>query len=339
MASISISEDGFLRRISGGSGVENGFGARPGQKTANGIAGKRLSPDEYVASLPAQAAFIGGKTLETLTSLPPMPQQKPTGQAANGIGTGIGIGANNIGTNNAGLTGINAGIGTNKTAGGIGASVNTSGSGTIGTFGSVGIGTNKAGGTGLGINTGIGTNNTIGIGSADKNTTGAIGTFNTPNTDDEPIDTENTDENDETDDADKAKDEVSDNESTDKTDAELSPDEQSVVNELKSRDREVRAHEQAHISAGGAYIRGGASYQYQRGPDNKSYAVGGEVGIDTAPERDDPGATITKMQAVRAAALAPTDPSAQDRAVAASAARNESIARSDLAEKERNDEI
>ena len=57
---------------------------------------------------------------------------------------------------------------------------------------------------------------------------------------------------------------------------ELSQDEQQQVYELQARDVEVRAHEAAHQAAGGG-MTGGASYTYQRGPDNKMYAIGGEV--------------------------------------------------------------
>jgi len=106
-----------------------------------------------------------------------------------------------------------------------------------------------------------------------------------------------------------------------------------IISNLQTRDREVRAHEQAHISAGGAHIRGGASYEYQVGPDKKRYAVGGEVSIDTSPVRDDPQATIAKMQTVRAAALAPASPSGQDRAVAAAASQAEARAHAELSEK------
>jgi hypothetical protein len=84
--------------------------------------------------------------------------------------------------------------------------------------------------------------------------------------------------------------------------------------ELQNRDREVRNHEQAHIAASGGLSRGGASFSYQRGSDGKLYAVGGEVSIDTSPVPDNPQATIQKAQQIRAAALAPADPSAQDRA-------------------------
>ena len=89
---------------------------------------------------------------------------------------------------------------------------------------------------------------------------------------------------------------------------------------LKRRDREVRAHEQAHRAAGGQYVRGGPSYTYQKGPDGKNYAVGGEVQIDTSPVRGDPEATLRKAEQVRRAANAPVSPSSQDRAVAAEAA-------------------
>jgi hypothetical protein len=88
------------------------------------------------------------------------------------------------------------------------------------------------------------------------------------------------------------------------------------VEQLKKRDTEVRAHEQAHLSAAGSFARGGAKFTYQTGPDGRAYAVGGEVDIDTTPVPDDPQATILKMETVRAAALAPASPSAQDEAVA-----------------------
>ncbi|MCL2182009.1 MAG: hypothetical protein FWB85_00885 [Chitinispirillia bacterium] len=114
---------------------------------------------------------------------------------------------------------------------------------------------------------------------------------------------------------------------------ELTPEQQQIVDELEVRDAEVRAHEQAHVSVGGAYVRGGASYEYESGPDRKRYAVGGEVHIDASPVHDNPEATIQKMQVVRAAALAPAGPSGQDRAVAASAARAEGEARAELSEK------
>ncbi len=105
------------------------------------------------------------------------------------------------------------------------------------------------------------------------------------------------------------------------------PEEQAELAELKRRDQEVRQHEAAHVAAGGAYVRGGASYSYQPGPDGKRYAVGGEVSIDASPVGDNPEATIAKMQRVRGAALAPANPSGQDLAGAARASQTEMQAR------------
>ncbi len=98
------------------------------------------------------------------------------------------------------------------------------------------------------------------------------------------------------------------------------------LQELKKRDLEVRNHEQAHLAAAGQYARGGASFSYQKGPDGVSYAVGGEVGIDMSKERT-PEATITKMQIIKRAALAPASPSGADRSIAAAAGYMESQAR------------
>ena len=113
---------------------------------------------------------------------------------------------------------------------------------------------------------------------------------------------------------------------------ELTVEEQDQQRELEKRDREVRRHEQAHAAAAGSHTRGGPSFEFEIGPDAKRYAVAGEVQIDTSPVRNDPQATVTKMQQVRRAALAPANPSAQDRAVAASAASEERKARAALVE-------
>jgi len=116
-----------------------------------------------------------------------------------------------------------------------------------------------------------------------------------------------------------------------KTEKDLDPEAKQQVNQLKKRDAEVKAHEAAHMSAGGTVVQGGASYQYERGPDGKMYAVGGEVKIDMSPENS-PEATIRKMQQVKQAALAPAQPSGTDRAVAARAAQIEAKARSEKAQ-------
>ncbi len=116
----------------------------------------------------------------------------------------------------------------------------------------------------------------------------------------------------------------------------LSNAQRQAVNDLKQRDLEVKAHEQAHMAAGGPVVQGGATYQYQTGPDGKSYAVGGEVKIDVSPERT-PEATIRKMQQIRRAALAPSQPSSTDRAVAAQALQIEAQARMEKNEAAQSD--
>jgi hypothetical protein len=102
------------------------------------------------------------------------------------------------------------------------------------------------------------------------------------------------------------------------------------VEELKSTDRAVRAHETAHMAAGGNLVTSGASYSYETGPDGQRYAVAGEVGIDTSKGRT-PEETLARAAQIRAAALAPADPSSQDRAVAAAAAQMATEARAEIA--------
>jgi len=116
------------------------------------------------------------------------------------------------------------------------------------------------------------------------------------------------------------------------TEAELSPEEKQVLDDLKTRDREVRAHEQAHLAAAGPYAKGPPSYEYQTGPDGKPYAVGGEVQIDTSKVSGNPQATLVKAQTIKRAANAPRDPSAQDGEVAAQAAQMEAEARQEIKE-------
>lgn len=117
---------------------------------------------------------------------------------------------------------------------------------------------------------------------------------------------------------------------------ELSAEQQRQVQELREIDRKVRAHEQAHIAAGGDLVRGGATYTYQLGPDDKRYAVGGEVSIDASPGKT-PEETIPKAQHIRETALAPAEPSAQDRSVASAASRMEADAQLELLAKQREE--
>ncbi|WP_428738946.1 putative metalloprotease CJM1_0395 family protein [Sulfurimonas sp.] len=108
----------------------------------------------------------------------------------------------------------------------------------------------------------------------------------------------------------------------------LEPAEQQQVNQLQARDTEVRAHEAAHKATGGG-LAGSASFSYQKGPDGKMYAIGGEVSI-SFKEGSTPQETIANARQVVAAAMAPANPSPQDYAVAASARMMEMSAQQEL---------
>ncbi|NRB37041.1 MAG: hypothetical protein HRU20_01080 [Pseudomonadales bacterium] len=95
---------------------------------------------------------------------------------------------------------------------------------------------------------------------------------------------------------------------------------QQLIRQLRVRDREVRAHEAAHAAAG-AELAGAPSYSYQKGPDGRNYAIGGEVGINTSVVKGDPQATLARSEKIRRAALAPINPSAQDMHIATLATR------------------
>lgn len=120
------------------------------------------------------------------------------------------------------------------------------------------------------------------------------------------------------------------------TGKELSDAEEREVKALKEIDARVKAHEQAHIAAGGSLVRGGASFTYKKGPDGRDYAVAGEVKIDASPDPNNPEATIRKMQQVKRAALAPADPSPQDRKVAMEATQIENQASMELAQQKKS---
>lgn len=109
----------------------------------------------------------------------------------------------------------------------------------------------------------------------------------------------------------------------------LDPSDQARLAELQRVDRQVRAHEAAHMSAGGS-IAGAANFSYSLGPDGKRYAVAGEVPISLGGGST-PDAVIAIAERVRRAALAPADPSAQDLSVAASASAMEASARAQKA--------
>lgn len=112
----------------------------------------------------------------------------------------------------------------------------------------------------------------------------------------------------------------------------LSEEEEREVEELRRRDQEVRAHEQAHAAAGARNVR----YEYQTGPDGHQYAVGGSADIDIQTGGNDPEAKIAEARKARTAAMAPADPSPKDMAVAAKASRLEAEAYAEKAQAERD---
>ncbi len=112
--------------------------------------------------------------------------------------------------------------------------------------------------------------------------------------------------------------------------ASLSQQDLQKLQSLKARDQEVKTHEMAHLAAAGGIALGGASFEYQQGPDGVRYAVGGEVNIDTSAVQGDPAATLSKAEQIQRAALAPANPSSQDRQVAAKASAMAANARVEL---------
>ncbi|MYM66628.1 catalase [Pseudoduganella sp. FT55W] len=121
-------------------------------------------------------------------------------------------------------------------------------------------------------------------------------------------------------------------EKTTSSTTQLSAEALALIDQLKARDLEVRQHEQAHMAAAGGLATSGASYTYQRGPNGVSYAIGGEVNIDTSPGAT-PEETIQRARTIQAAALAPAEPSGADRSVAAQAQQMEVQARAELAQR------
>jgi len=111
---------------------------------------------------------------------------------------------------------------------------------------------------------------------------------------------------------------------------------QQEVQRLRAIEEKVKAHEQAHKSAGGQFT-GAVSYTYTTGPDGKRYITGGEVAIQIVKGKT-PDETIRNMEIVRRAALAPADPSPQDRAVAAQASQIQQRARAEKAKQDNNKE-
>ncbi len=91
-----------------------------------------------------------------------------------------------------------------------------------------------------------------------------------------------------------------------------------TIRDMQLVDAEVRAHEQAHVAAGGSLVSGATQYSYVTGPDGQRYAQSGEVTI-RVPEGSSPKETIQIAEKAHRAASAPAKPSSQDQMTAAKA--------------------
>ena len=118
--------------------------------------------------------------------------------------------------------------------------------------------------------------------------------------------------------------------------SELTKEERAAVQKLKARDGEVKAHEHAHQRAAGHLGTSGPTYTYERGPDGQRYAVGGEVRVMIGRGKT-PEETLKNAEAGLRAALAPAQPSGQDRAVAAKATILAMEARAEISRKSSGD--
>jgi hypothetical protein len=59
-----------------------------------------------------------------------------------------------------------------------------------------------------------------------------------------------------------------------KTELQLTEDDRRILNQLKVRDAEVRAHEAAHLAAAGPHANGAPTFEFETGPDGRQYATG-----------------------------------------------------------------
>ena len=101
---------------------------------------------------------------------------------------------------------------------------------------------------------------------------------------------------------------------------------QETVRNLKKREHEVIKHENAHAIAGGG-MASRPTYEYTQGPDGKRYVTGGHVNMRSNTLETDPEKRIQQAQTLYRAALAPANPSPQDRLVAVNAKQLEMEAR------------
>lgn len=101
------------------------------------------------------------------------------------------------------------------------------------------------------------------------------------------------------------------------------------IRRLLSFQNKVIQHERAHAMVGGG-LAGNPSYIYTTGPDGKKYISGGEVSI-RIPGGTTMEDTLAMVQKVKAAAMAPADPSPQDIKTASKASSIELSIRREIA--------
>ena len=113
---------------------------------------------------------------------------------------------------------------------------------------------------------------------------------------------------------------------------------QKVIEELKRRDKEVRAHESAHGANPELVKFGSTQFDYTIGPDGKAYATGGRVILSTGSSKT-PEEALLKVEALKKASRAPGEPSSKDFQAlnAAVAMEFEAMNRIYSASKERNE--
>ncbi|MDP8209077.1 MAG: putative metalloprotease CJM1_0395 family protein [Candidatus Electryonea clarkiae] len=116
----------------------------------------------------------------------------------------------------------------------------------------------------------------------------------------------------------------------------LSDEEDKKVRELQKRDQEVRQHEQAHLAAAGHLANGGTQLEYVNGPDGRQYASGGHVNISIGGGNT-PEERLQNAQQAERAALAPTNPSAQDRKVASAARKKANESQKEISDEKAKD--
>jgi len=91
-------------------------------------------------------------------------------------------------------------------------------------------------------------------------------------------------------------------------------DYEEVLDKFKTQDRKMKIHESLHSTLLGTNV----SYKYQRGPDGRLYAVGGETTLDTSIPKD-PKEAMLKIEQIKKSATAAPELSHADLNIASGA--------------------